>query len=287
MKIAVIADIHANLVALQAVIADVDAWRPDRVIILGDVVNRGPCPAECLALVRERARTDGWLLVRGNHEEYVISRAAPDSPRSGPAFEVHRASYWTYTHLSCDVAPLRAMALSQQLNDPAGNEASFYHGSTLGMRDGIYPETPDDALIGKLGLDQRLPDSPALGLFCVGHTHRSLVRSLDGIRVVNAGSAGLPFDQDTRAAYARLSWSKQGWDAEIIRLEYDLAAAERDFYDTGYYEGAGPLIRLVLRELLTARSHLYTWALHYQEAALRGEISVEESVRRHLAAHDV
>jgi hypothetical protein len=120
-----------------------------------------------------------------------------------------------------------------------------------------------------------------------------LIRKLDGVLVVNAGSAGLPFDEDTRPAYARLTWSPGlrsngagGWSAEIIRLDYDLAAAERDFHLTGYLEEAGPLIRLVQRELLTARSHLYTWALHYQEAASRGQITLEESVRRHLAAFE-
>jgi hypothetical protein len=172
-----------------------------------------------------------------------------------------------------------------QLNNPAGDEAGFYHGSVLGLRDGIYPETADGVLAEKIGLHDRPPGSPPLGLFCVGHTHRPLVRALQGTQVVNAGSAGLPFDGDTRLAYARLTWAAGAWQTEIVRLRYDLAAAERDFHLTGYLEEGGPLIRLVQRELLTAQSHLYTWALNYQEPATRGEISMEESVRRHLAEY--
>ena len=80
MKLAVLADIHANLAALQRVVEDIDAWRPDVVVVGGDVVNRGPQPAECLAFVLERQRTHGWRTVLGNHEEYVIQQAGPNPP---------------------------------------------------------------------------------------------------------------------------------------------------------------------------------------------------------------
>ncbi|HEX7974983.1 MAG TPA: metallophosphoesterase, partial [Anaerolineales bacterium] len=72
MKLAVLADIHANYVALQAVAAHIQAWQPDAVIVAGDVINRGPRPAECLHFVLEKEKTEGWRLVRGNHEDYVI-----------------------------------------------------------------------------------------------------------------------------------------------------------------------------------------------------------------------
>lgn len=285
MKIAVIADTHANIIALQAVAADIDRWRPDTVVVLGDLVNRGPRPAECLAFVQEKARRADWRLVRGNHEDYVITHAEPGAPRSGPAFYVHKASYWTYMKLGQDVMPLRSMPVCQRLMDPVGKEVVFYHGSVLGMRDGVYPETDDEELRRKTGLAQRPSDAPALAVFCVGHTHRSVVRTLDETLVVNAGSAGLPFDLDTRAAYARLTWQAGRWQAKVIRVRYDLRAAEADYYQTGYLEEGGPLVQLVLRELMTARSHLYTWALNYQDAALHGHISMEESVQRHFAAY--
>ena len=99
MKIAVLADIHANLPALQTVMEHVDAWQPDQVFVAGDTVNRGPRPAECLALVLQRQAMQGWRLVRGNHEDYVITHSQPDAPRSGVALDVHRGSYWTYCQL--------------------------------------------------------------------------------------------------------------------------------------------------------------------------------------------
>lgn len=290
MKIAVIADAHANRVALQTVVAHIEAWKPDHVIVLGDLVNRGPRPAECLDLVMENVQAQGWLLVRGNHEEYVISRAASDAPRSGPQAEVHQPSSWTYQQLGGDVSALEAMPYQVTLSDPSGGEVAFYHGSVLGLRAGIYPETGDPSLLKKTGLDSRPPEAPPLSMFCVGHTHRPLVRWLNGTCVVNAGSAGLPFDGDQRAGYAQLTWHAHGshprqggaWQAEIIRLPYDRQQAERDFYVNGYLEGGGPLVRLVLIELQSASSLLYTWAVQYQERAERGEISVEEAVNRYL-----
>ena len=82
MKLAVIADVHSNWRALQAVAADIERWQADRVVVAGDVINRGPRPVECLDFVLKMQRERGWRLVLGNHEEYVIHHA--------PAARTHR-----------------------------------------------------------------------------------------------------------------------------------------------------------------------------------------------------
>jgi predicted phosphodiesterase len=274
MKVAVLADNHANWAALQAVYEDIHSWKPDLVLVGGDIVNRGPKPAECLGFIQEKQRQEGWRVVRGNHEDYVIMMSRPDAPRQGPAFDVHLPVYWTYQRLGCDASALEAMPLQQSFSDPAGREFRLVHASMLGSRDGIYPETSDRELIKKIGTP------PAV--FCVGHTHRPLIRQLNGTLVVNVGSAGLPFDLDTRPSYARFTWKRSGWSAEIVRVDYDLHQAEQDFYDTGYLGQAGPLVDLVLIELRTARSQLFNWAIRYQDLALQGEISMQESVERFL-----
>lgn len=142
MKLAILADIHANLPALQIVAAHVEAWRPDQVLVAGDIVNRGPRPAECLRFVQERQRSDGWLVTRGNHEEYVVSQAQPDTPRSGPQFEIHQGSYWTYRRLEGDVPALKAMPFHASLPGPDGAEVRITHASMLGTQQGIYGRTP-------------------------------------------------------------------------------------------------------------------------------------------------
>jgi predicted phosphodiesterase len=282
MRIAVLADIHANIVALRTAAEHFERWQPDRVIVLGDLVNRGPRPAECLQFVVAKVEEEGWLLVRGNHEDYVISQADPEAPKSGPVFDVHRASYWTYQKLSCDVSDLEAMPFQQSLVDPLGGEVRFVHASMQGNRIGIYPETSESELDKKISTDNSLKSIKPPNLLCVGHTHRPLIRKRRNTLVVNAGSTGLPFDGDTRLAYARLQFFQGTWQARIVRLEYDLAQAERDFYESGYLNGGGPLVKVVLHELRTASSQLYFWAEKYQYLALAGDISMQFAVSQYL-----
>jgi predicted phosphodiesterase len=272
MKIAVLADIHANYVALQTVVAHIDQWRPDLVIVAGDIVNRGTRPAECLTLVQQRVQMDGWRVVRGNHEDYVIAHSKPDAPRSGLPFEVFRSSYWTYCKLGCDTRALEAMPFSLALD--CGVRVT--HASMRHIRDGIYMTTPDDALREQIGL-------PAPGLFCVGHTHQPLIRALDKTLVVNVGAAGMPFDGDWHPSYAQLEYRSGHWHAEIIRLGYDRAAAVRDFELSGFLDEAGPLARVVRRELQIAQGQLHSWIHQYEKAVLAGEMTMEQSVNDFLA----
>lgn len=283
MKIAILADIHSNFPALQVVADDIERWKPDHVIVNGDLVNRGPRPAECLEFVLQKVNSDGWLLVRGNHEDYVILHAGPQAPRAKAEREVHQASYWTFCQLGKNISALTGMPASQSIIDPAGGLVYFTHGSVLGMRDGIYPETSDRQLREKIGLtgQNRGHDNP-LRVFVVGHTHRALLREVEQILVVNAGSVGLPFDYDRRAGYARLTWRGGRWSAEIVRLDYDYAQAEQDFQITGYLPQGGPLVELVLKELQESRSYLYGWAIQFQELALEERITVRASVDRYL-----
>jgi len=275
MKLAILADIHANLPALQTVAAHIDAWKPDRVVVAGDVVNRGPRPLECLRFVQDKQRASGWLAVRGNHEEYVISHAQPDAPRSGPQFEIHRGSFWTYQGLAGDVSALEAMPFQLSLSAPDEGEVRVTHASMLGTREGIYTRTPDEELDRKIG-------QPAPALFCVGHTHIPLVRSLNGTLVVNVGAVGLPFDGDARASYAQLTWQRNAWHAEITRLGYDRRQAERDFEETGFIEEASAFAQLVLVELRVARSQIFEWMRRYEARVLAGEITMQESVEEFL-----
>jgi predicted phosphodiesterase len=275
MKLAVLADIHANLVALEAVMAHIDAWQPDQVVVAGDVVNRGPRPLECLRLVQARQRGDGWLVVRGNHEDYVISHNEPGAPRAGPRFELQQHAYWTYRQLNGDVTALKAMPFQRSLAAPDGREVRITHASMAGIRDGIYPDTSAPELRRKI--------YPPPALLCVGHTHRPLIRHLDHTLVVNVGSAGLPFDDDPRPSYAQLQWQRGEWQASIVRLDYDRQQAERDFFETDFFEGSGPIADLILDELRTAHSRLFQWTAEYQASILAGEISMAESTRQFLA----
>jgi len=274
MKLAVLADVHANFAALEAVAAQLEKWRPDWVIVAGDLVNRGPRPLECLRFVQDKMRTAGWLSVLGNHEEYVMSHAHPEAPRSGMQFDLRSTSYWTYQQLNGDVSALAAMPLQQSCLAPDGSEFRVVHASMSGTRAGVYTYTSDDVL-------RRLIDPPP-ALLCVGHTHKPLIRRVDRTLVVNVGAVGLPFDGDQRASYGQLTWRANAWQAEIIRLEYDRKRADRDFDLTGFMDQSGAFAPLIRKELHLAQSQLYEWGQQYEAPVLAGELTLTESVRRFL-----
>ncbi len=278
MKLVILGDIHGNFAALQTVTAHVERWQPDVVVVAGDIVNRGPLPLQCLQFVQSK-QTDGWLTVRGNHEDYVIKYAHPDTPTSGPEFEIFRSAYWTYCRLNGDVSALKAMPFQVNLTAPDGTEIRVVHASMRSNGDGIFIKTTDDKLRQKI----QLPNQPAPPLFCTAHTHWPFIRSIDDTLVVNSGAVGLPFDGDHRASYAQIVWQGGQWQAKIIRLDYDRQQTEQDFYESGYLDEGGPLIRLILDEFHIARPHLYNWTQQYHAPTVAGEISLEEAVTNYLA----
>ncbi len=274
MKVAVLADIHSNLIGFQAVIEHIEAWGPDQVIFGGDIVNRGPRPLECLELLLTKEAQDGWLSVRGNHEDYVVVHSRPNAPRSGILFEIHQNAYWTYQKLGEDVTALERMPFQQSINGPDGSEVRVVHASMLGNRNGIFPRTSDEDIREKM--------APPPTVLCVGHTHWPLIRHVDETLVVNVGSAGLPFDGDDRLSYAQLVWQNGDWQAEIIRLPYDKDKNEQDFHESGFLTESGPLAPLVLNELHTAHPRLYRWTVENEEQVLAGEITPEAAVAQFL-----
>lgn len=274
MKIAALADIHANYRALEAVIEHLERWQPDAILVAGDIVNRGPRSLCCLQEIEEKRQQAGWQVIRGNHEDYVIERGQPDDPQSGPFYEMIRPIHFTYNQMQRDTTIIEALPEQISLDCGPAGEVRMLHASVLDNRDGIYPETSDRQLAAKI--------APAPAVFITGHTHRALVRWLNGTLVVNAGSVGLPFDGDTCAGYAQIVWHKGRWQAEIVRLEYDLQAAEEDFHTYGFLEQGGPLTDLILLELKTGMGQLYQWVEKYSQPIQEGQISIEHAAQEFL-----
>jgi predicted phosphodiesterase len=278
MKVAVLADIHGNVPALKVVSKHIEDWQPDAVLLAGDVVNRGPRPLECLRIVQTKMEEDSWQVVRGNHEDYVLKQARPEAPSSGPEFEIDRSAFWTYQQLNGQVSSLKAMPFQVNVFDPDGREVRAVHASMRNNRDGIYVDTIDKDLRQKI--------APAPAVICVGHTHKPLIRRIDDTLVINVGSVGMPFDGDKRASYARLTWQNGSWRAELTRLDYDRKQTERDFFSTGFFDGAGELVRIMLLEFRQARAYLHLWIRHYEAAVLAGEISLNTAVDDFLSSVD-
>lgn len=279
MKLAVLSDIHGNWPALEAVMADVDAWGPDLVLVDGDVVNSGPSSDACWRAVRERREQDGWVVLAGNHEAYVTEWATGDPPLAGPAYDLIRLSHWTYRQLGREAGELAGLPERWEWRAPDASLLVALHASVLGNRTGIYPFTGDD--------DARRRVPPEASIFITAHTHIPHQRRLDGRLVVNVGAVGVPGDGDRQASYGRLTWTRRGWSAAIQRVAYDLVAAERAYFDTGFLNEVGPEGEMSLVEWRLARDVRTRWSAIYREAILAGAISHAAAVDAFLDTADL
>jgi len=279
MKIAVLADIHANYPALTAVAEHIQQWNPDHVLVAGDIVNRGPSPVECWDFVARQEKEQGWILLRGNHEDYVCVHSKPDAPQVGPLADLYKYSYWTFQKLGNSALRLETLPDEYSCMDPQAGELRGVHASMRSNRHGIYPEMRDKTLKKLI--------TPPPALLAVGHTHRPMIRQVDDTLIVNAGSVGLPFDGEPTANYAQISSTNASWKAEIVQAPYDVQQAKDDFNETGFLAEAGPLAKLIHLELEHSLSQLYQWMSIYMDAVLAGEISVEQGVAEYLQAPNI
>ncbi|NJN15080.1 MAG: metallophosphoesterase family protein [Oscillochloris sp.] len=280
MRIAVLADIHSNLIALEAVVADIEAWSPDIVIVAGDVVNRGPDARDCLLRILQLRAERGWRVIRGNHEGYVLrydrDHRLPEFATAGPRRDMANMTVWTHGQLIDLIAEIAALPEELRLDLPQG-PLVIYHASIRHNRDGINRNTAPDLLRAQI--------DPAAAVFCVGHTHVPLITQIDRTLVVNCGSVGLSFDGDTRPAYARLRLMDGRWQAQIRRVNYNLAAAQERYRASGMLEMVGPIGSLMLRELQTAHSYIFDFVPAYRDKVLSGVISLSEAVEDFLHSY--
>ena len=208
MKVAALYDVHGNLPALEAVLAEVP---DDAAIVSGGDVFSGPMPAETLA--RFRGLGSRVHFIRGNADRDL-----------GPYEERWRARYeWLMAQLTPEEHALaEAWPPTATLEVDGLGRTLFCHGTPRSDLEAITAVTSDERLRGILSeVSERT-------VVC-GHTHHQFDRVIDNIRVVNAGSVGMPYE-GRPGAY----WALLGPDVEFRRTEYDLAAAADAIRATSY-----------------------------------------------------
>jgi predicted phosphodiesterase len=210
MRIAIISDIHGNLAALDAVVADLEHQRPDLVLHLGDLALIGPRPAA----VVDRIRDLGWPGVLGNTDELLwepalLARQERRAPKLRAWLHTlfDTLAPWAQAQLGADrIAWLCALPRQWRSHDLLA-----VHASPGDLWYAPMPTADDRTLLATYG-------GHGARLAVYGHIHRPFVRRLPGLTIANSGSVGMPYDGDWRASYLLID------DAvpSIRRVAYDL-----------------------------------------------------------------
>ncbi len=209
MRVAVIADIHGNQVAFEAVLADLARQEAvDEVVIAGDLCLNGPRPGEILAMIQER----NYPVIMGNVDEQVVNPETVKGEKKRSVIE------WTQRKLGKEgIAYLAALPMQHLVNNPDGTDLLVVHANPLDKEVAIFPTTPEGKLEHLLG-----GLSHAIGAMAFGHLHIAYTRRWRHLLLVDVGSCGLPRDKDPRASYAIIEWKDGVWQAEHRRIEYDI-----------------------------------------------------------------
>jgi predicted phosphodiesterase len=233
MRYALIADIHANLPALEAVLADIAA-RPGvgAVYHLGDLVGYAPWPNETVTLLRER----GIAGIAGNYDSttatnYKHCGCRYEDPRQE---ELSHLSYeWTRAHCSAETKRfLGALPFRLDLRPAGGHQSGatviLVHGAPT-LNTLYWTEDRPDSFCRSMA---QTAGARAGDVIVFGHTHLPWQREIDGIRFVNAGSVGRPKDGDPRAGYVLLDVGAGEPRIDFVRVEYDVERTARGILES-------------------------------------------------------
>lgn len=248
VRLAVIADIHGNADALRAVLADIGARGVDRVIVNGDVVNRGPDSVEALSLLLAR---DGVSFTLGNHDDllhlwHTRSDTLPGEWFSDPFWG---ATDWSAAQLGRAglLHTPQDWPLTLTISAPDLPDVLIAHGTPAHYRESLSERT-DPVRVAEL--------AGGAGVLVGSHIHRPAQATRGGVLVLNTGSVGAPANGDPRAQYLLLTATPGGWVPELRRVPYDRAGVLRRFETSGLL-ATGLSAEIFRDEVRTARS-LYT-----------------------------
>lgn len=273
--VALISDVHGNLTALHAVLADIDKQGIERIVVAGDMVGFGPHPDAVVDLLRAREAE----MIRGNHEkDYVAPYRTPAEPAHWRTDTRIRSMLWSLERLG----PERRAFLTG-LPDALWLDAEtlVVHGSPRHVRDAVLPWTPEPDLVEMFaGVSGRLA--------FMGHTHRAVIREAGQWRLVNLGSVGLPTDGDSRASYViatpPIGNTPGAWELKFRRVPFDVEAAIAA-YGNGLRETDPAFVEIMAAELRFARDFFGRWMRISSQLSPSELPTAQEEYLRTLSDH--
>ena len=251
-RVAALYDVHGNLPALDAVLAEVERADPDLIVVGGDLAA-GPMPVESIERVLAVGRP--VRAVRGNADRELVEAFDAGLRPDDAEGLLERGTRWAAARLSrAQRDALAAFEPVVRVEIPGLGSTLFCHGSPRSDREIVTAVTPEARLAPMLeGVDE--------GVVVLGHTHRQFDRTLLGRRIVNAGAVGMPYEGEAGAYWALL-----GPDVELRRTRYALEPALAAMRATGFPE----VDELILRESLVEPADPDAVAAHFEALATRG-----------------
>ena len=230
MRVAVLSDIHGNLVALDACLTDLQAQGgADAIVAAGDLCMDGPKPKKVL----QRLEEVGAQCIRGNTERYLSSVA----PAEGAAEDLQIA--WTRRDVGEKwLEWMRELPFALRMGEDE-NQLLICHANPTNDDEHVWPDA-DDGLLARLFGEERA------NAIAFGHLHLPYTRVWRGKLLVNVASAGLPKDGDARASYAILTERAGGWEARHRRVDFDVKKVATQLVDSGI-PGSAELIATLRR----------------------------------------
>ena len=261
MRLAVLADIHGNLPALEAVLTETQQHDVDGIIVAGDL-TAGPQPIETIRLLRS---LDSWM-IRGNTDNNLLRYDAGDAPDGWRVSRQWAVMRWSYLHLDRETLDFIASLPEQRaiaLDDTA--PIRVVHGSPRNSSESLFPDRdlvklslfrkagllPPDRDPARLELAFAQINEPVL---VCGHTHIPWKQEHDSRLALNPGAVCGPLNGDVRAQYALLTWQDGHWQVEHRAVPYDLEHIRAAFRESGLLAEGGGLARAFLLSIETGQN---------------------------------
>jgi len=283
MRLAILADIHGNIHALEAVAARLEQLQPDAVVVAGDIINAVPFSNEVVALIQKQH----WLAIRGNHEFYYLDYAGNRAPADWEDPVRWGQVHWLMEHISPETCRyLAGLPDELTLHFPGTELVRVMHGAPAQIRFGTSNHMPEEKIAAAI-------QSVEQQTMITAHSHMQVDRivkepvnsdtekSSDPLfelseaqtltqrvwHVINPGSTGLPLNGDVRAQFAVLDSVSPdkipgGWRASHHRVPYDRRPALAAYASSGMLARGGVISQLFYWELVTAEKEIvyfYRW----------------------------
>jgi len=280
IRIAIIADIHGNYPALEAVVAEIERQQPDYVVLNGDMINGTPMSSDVLDYVRSQ----DWIVIRGNHEFYYLDF---DTERARPGFndqERWGQLHWLMDQISVEQGHFMAMLPDERIFYlPNTQPISIAHGVSGQNTVGFSHRLTDDEIAERL---EYVPQRTVVS----AHTHIQIDRhaEVDGRmwHIINPGSVGLPLNRNIQAQFAIIesvdeTVTKGGWRVEHFGVDYDRRPLLDAYKTSGMLAIGGVISTLFMWEVCTAEPEI----IHFFRWSSQNNLDTDESLVQSFRAY--